>query len=192
MFSLEKRVKEIMHKAFWDSLEAELSENPPSYSHAIKMVGEIKEVMKNSEKCISINIFIYCALLKGWVNYPFNTFVRVQCMHITGFLHRTQPTLFLTIWIFSPYTNVDNSVPNLSPLHQTLLSFLLPGQSRLRGRIEEALDLSLIQQEAENGALDIGKVARFIIDMMATFCAPCRDQDVKNLREITDIVPLFK
>ncbi|KTF85512.1 hypothetical protein cypCar_00020718 [Cyprinus carpio] len=115
--SLEKRVKEIMHKAFWDCLESQLNEDPPSYSHAITLVGEIKE---------------------------------------------------------------------------TLLSFLLPGQSRLRGQIKEALDLSLIQQEAENGALDISKLAQFIIDMMGTFCAPCRDEDIKHLREITDIVPLFK
>ncbi|XP_055049101.1 T-complex protein 11-like protein 1 [Misgurnus anguillicaudatus] len=115
--SLEKWVKDIMHKAFWDCLEAQLNENPPSYSHAIRLVGEIKE---------------------------------------------------------------------------TLLSCLLPSHSRLRGQIEEVLDLSLIQQEAENGALDISKVAQFIIDMMATFCAPCRDEEVKRLREITDVVPLFK
>lgn len=115
--SLEKWVKDIMHKAFWDCLEAQLNENPPSYSHAIRLVGEIKE---------------------------------------------------------------------------TLLSCLLPSHSRLRGQIEEVLDLSLIQQEAENGALDISKVALFIIDMMATFCAPCRDEEVKRLREITDVVPLFK
>ncbi|KAI2648437.1 T-complex protein 11-like protein 1 [Labeo rohita] len=109
--SLEKRVKEIMHKAFWDCLESQLNEDPPSYGHAVTL---------------------------------------------------------------------------------TLLSFLLPGQSRLRGQIEEALDLSLIQQEAENRALDISKVAQFIIDMMGTFCAPCRDDDIKQLRKITDIVPLFK
>ncbi|XP_051975810.1 T-complex protein 11-like protein 1 [Xyrauchen texanus] len=115
--SLEKRVKEIMHKAFWDCLESQLTGDPPSYTHAVILVGDIKE---------------------------------------------------------------------------TLLSFLLPGQSRMRGQIEEALDLSLIQQEAENGALDISKVAQFIIDMMGTVCAPCRDEDVKQLREITDIVPLFK
>uniref|UniRef100_A0A9J7XV51 T-complex 11, testis-specific-like 1 n=2 Tax=Cyprinus carpio TaxID=7962 RepID=A0A9J7XV51_CYPCA len=115
--SLEKQVKEIMHKAFWDCLESQLNDDPPSYSHAVTLVGEIKE---------------------------------------------------------------------------TLLSFLLPGQSRLRGQIEEALDLSLIQQEAENRALDINKVAKFIIDMMGTFCAPLRDEDIKQLREITDIVPLFK
>lgn len=126
-----------------------------------------------------------------------NVLLRViQCMHITGFPHRKQPTHFWTSLkielFFSHHTYFDNSLPILFPLHQTLLSFLLPGQSRLRGQIEEALDLSLIQQEAENGALDISKVARFIIDMMATFCAPCRDSDVKNLREITEIVPLFK
>lgn len=42
--SFEKRVRDIVHKAFWDCLEAQLKENPPSYDHAIKLVGEIKEV----------------------------------------------------------------------------------------------------------------------------------------------------
>ncbi|XP_008296845.1 T-complex protein 11-like protein 1 [Stegastes partitus] len=42
--SLERRVKEIMHKAFWDCLEAQLKEEPPSYDHAIKLLAEIKEV----------------------------------------------------------------------------------------------------------------------------------------------------
>lgn len=46
VLSLEKRVKEIMHKAFWDCLESQLNEDPPSYSHAITLVGEIKEVKK--------------------------------------------------------------------------------------------------------------------------------------------------
>lgn len=45
--SLEKRVKEIVHKAFWDCLSVQLSEDPPTYDHAIKLVGEIKEVSKN-------------------------------------------------------------------------------------------------------------------------------------------------
>ncbi|XP_076878288.1 T-complex protein 11-like protein 1 [Brachyhypopomus gauderio] len=115
--SLEKRVKEIMHKVFWDSLESQLNDDPPVYDHAIKLVGEIKE---------------------------------------------------------------------------TLLSFLMPGQVRLRAQIEEALDLSLIHQQAENGALDISKVAQFIINMMGAFCAPCRDEDVRKLRDIPDVVPLFR
>ncbi|XP_055467738.1 T-complex protein 11-like protein 1 isoform X3 [Psammomys obesus] len=115
--SLEKRVKEIVHKAFWDCLSVQLSEDPPTYDHAIKLVGEIKE---------------------------------------------------------------------------TLLSFLLPGHTRLRNQITEVLDLELIKQEAENGALDISKLAEFIIGMMGTLCAPVRDEEVKKLKDIKEIVPLFR
>lgn len=44
LYSVERKVKEIMHKAFWDCLEAQLMEDPPSYGHAIKLLAEIKEV----------------------------------------------------------------------------------------------------------------------------------------------------
>ncbi|KAK7891981.1 hypothetical protein WMY93_023944 [Mugilogobius chulae] len=115
--SLERRVKEIMHKAFWDCLDTQLKENPPSYDHAIKLLSEIKEI---------------------------------------------------------------------------LLSFLLPGHGRLRSRIEEVLDLPLIQQQAEKGALDIGQLSQFIVGMMGALCAPCRDDDINKLKEITDIVALLK
>lgn len=117
--SLEKKIKEIMHKAFWDCLEAQLREDPPSYDHAIKILAEIKE---------------------------------------------------------------------------TLLSFLLtgPGHARLRSLIEEVLDLELIQQQAENRALDISKVVEFVVGMMGSLCAPSRDEDIKRLREVTDLVPLLR
>ncbi|XP_067388204.1 T-complex protein 11-like protein 1 [Emydura macquarii macquarii] len=115
--SLEKTVKEIVHKAFWDCLEAQLSEDPPTYDHSIKLVGEIKEA---------------------------------------------------------------------------LLSFLLPGHTRLRNQITEVLDLDLIKQEAMNGALNISKLAEFIIGMMGTLCAPVRDEEIKKLKDIHEIVPLFR
>ncbi|KAM3919612.1 T-complex protein 11-like protein 1 isoform 1-T3 [Leptodactylus fuscus] len=115
--SLEKTVLDIVHKAFWDCLEAQFSEDPPVYGHAIILLGEIKEA---------------------------------------------------------------------------LLSFLLPGHARLRNQINEVLDLQLIKQEAENGALDIPKLANFTIGMMGTLCAPARDEEVRKLREIKEPVPLFK
>lgn len=115
--SLERRVKEIMHKAFWDCLESQLNEDPPSYDHAIKLLAEIKE---------------------------------------------------------------------------TLLSFLLPGHGRLQSRIEEVLDLPLIQQQAEKGALDIGQLSQFVVGMMGSLCAPCRDDDINRLKEITDVALLLK
>ncbi|XP_078405589.1 T-complex protein 11-like protein 1 isoform X1 [Cetorhinus maximus] len=115
--SFEKTLEDIMKKAFWDSLRAQLNEDPPVYDHAIKLLGEIKE---------------------------------------------------------------------------SLLSFLLPGHTRLRNQINEVLDLELIKQEAENGALHIPKLADFIIGMMGTLCAPIRDDDIKIIRDITDVVELFR
>ncbi|XP_041650484.1 T-complex protein 11-like protein 1 isoform X3 [Cheilinus undulatus] len=86
--SLEHRVKEIMHKAFWDCLEAQLKEDPPVYEHAIKLLAEIKE--------------------------------------------------------------------------------------------------------ASNGVLDIRQLSHFIIGMMGSLCAPCRDEDINKLKKITDVIPLLK
>ncbi|XP_037110806.1 T-complex protein 11-like protein 1 [Syngnathus acus] len=115
--SLERKVKEIVHQAFWDYLEAQLKEDPPQYGHVIQQLAEIKE---------------------------------------------------------------------------TLLSFLLPGHSHLRSQIEAVLDLTLIQQQAEKQALDVGALSNFIIEMMGSLCAPCRDDDVSKLKEITEFVPLLK
>ncbi|NXN95740.1 T11L1 protein, partial [Rhinopomastus cyanomelas] len=115
--SLEKAVRDIVHKAFWDCLEAQLKDDPPTYDHAIKLLGEIKE---------------------------------------------------------------------------NLLSFLLPGHTRLRSQITEVLDLDLIKQEAENGALDISKLVEFVIGMMGTLCAPARDEEIKKLKDIHEVVPLFR
>ncbi|KAG8543395.1 hypothetical protein GDO81_016487 [Engystomops pustulosus] len=115
--SLERTVRDIVHKAFWDSLEAQFGEEPPVYDHAIILLGEIKEA---------------------------------------------------------------------------LISFLLPGHTRLRDQINEVLDLDLIKQEAENRALDIPKLANFTIGMMGTLCAPARDEEVKKLRDIKEPVPLFR
>ncbi|KAL0109409.1 hypothetical protein PUN28_014466 [Cardiocondyla obscurior] len=41
--SFHRRVKEIMHKAFWNLLAEQLAEDPPDYSHALVLMKEIKE-----------------------------------------------------------------------------------------------------------------------------------------------------
>ncbi|XP_069489584.1 T-complex protein 11 homolog isoform X2 [Ambystoma mexicanum] len=43
--SLEHKVKEIVHKVFWDSLRDQLSANPPDHTQAIKLLQEIKEAL---------------------------------------------------------------------------------------------------------------------------------------------------
>jgi len=44
-FSLEGQVKEVMHRAFWDSLAESLRADPPDYTHALVLLKEIKEVI---------------------------------------------------------------------------------------------------------------------------------------------------
>ncbi|XP_042321191.1 T-complex protein 11 homolog [Sceloporus undulatus] len=115
--SLESRVKETLHKAFWDNLREQLSKIPPDYAHAIKLLQEIKEI---------------------------------------------------------------------------LLSLLLPRQTRLQSQIEEALDMELIKQEAEHGALDIANLTTYILGTMAMLCAPVRDEEIQRLRVMTDPVHLLR
>ncbi|XP_069021003.1 T-complex protein 11-like protein 2 [Embiotoca jacksoni] len=42
---LLKVVRDNLHKAFWDILEAELNNDPPEYEQAIRLLGEIREIL---------------------------------------------------------------------------------------------------------------------------------------------------
>jgi hypothetical protein len=53
-----------------------------------------------------------------------------------------------------------------------VLSLLLPGHVRLKAQVEEVLDLELIQQQADHGALDLQRLSGYIINTMASLCAP--------------------
>ncbi|XP_041835472.1 T-complex protein 11-like protein 1 [Melanotaenia boesemani] len=43
--SLEGRVTEIVHRAFWDSLQEQLSNDPPNYKHAVILLQEVKNML---------------------------------------------------------------------------------------------------------------------------------------------------
>jgi hypothetical protein len=43
-FSIQKTIKDIAHKAFWDLLKEEFEEDPPKYDRALTLLEEIKEV----------------------------------------------------------------------------------------------------------------------------------------------------
>lgn len=73
-----------------------------------------------------------------------------------------------------------------------LQSLLMPGHVRLRSQLDEVLDLDLIQQEVSHGALDLHRVAEFVISTMASLCAPVRDPEVRALRDLKDPVELLR
>lgn len=44
--SLERIIKDTIHKAFWDVLREQLNSTPPVYDHAIQLLSEIKEMFE--------------------------------------------------------------------------------------------------------------------------------------------------
>ncbi|XP_008277771.1 T-complex protein 11-like protein 1 [Stegastes partitus] len=115
--SLEGRVTEVVHRAFWDSLQEQLTSDPPNYNHAVLLLQEVKTMLQ---------------------------------------------------------------------------SLLMPGHIRLRSQLDEVLDMELIQQEVDHGALDLHRLAAFIIGTMASLCAPVRDPEVRALQDLKDPVELLR
>uniref|UniRef100_A0A1L8DLI4 Putative sok1 kinase belonging to the ste20/sps1/gc kinase family n=1 Tax=Nyssomyia neivai TaxID=330878 RepID=A0A1L8DLI4_9DIPT len=115
--SLERRIKDMVHRAYWDVLREQLATDPPCYDRAIHLLTDIKDYFEH---------------------------------------------IFL-----------QNNV-------------------RILQRIGEVLDANLIRQQAEQGILDFRSYANFLIDIMAKSCAPVRDEQVAKLREIEDVVDLFR
>ncbi|XP_026161754.1 T-complex protein 11-like protein 1 [Mastacembelus armatus] len=115
--SLEGRVTEIVHRAFWDSLQEQLNSDPPNYSHAVVLLQEVKTMLQ---------------------------------------------------------------------------SLLLPRHNRLRSQLDEVLDMELIKQEVDHRALDLHSLAEYIINIMASLCAPVRDPEVRALRDIQHPVELLR
>ncbi|OBS74166.1 hypothetical protein A6R68_15296, partial [Neotoma lepida] len=55
----------------------------------------------------------------------------------------------------------------INNVKQILMSLLLPRQNRLRNEIEEALDMDLLKQETEHGALDVPHLSSYVLNLMA-------------------------
>nr|XP_046238977.1 T-complex protein 11-like protein 1 isoform X2 [Scatophagus argus] len=115
--SLEARVTEIAHQAFWDSVQDQLNSDPPNYNHVVILLQEVKAILQ---------------------------------------------------------------------------SLLMPSHIRLRSQMDEVLDMELIQQEVNHGALDLHRLAGYIINTMASLCAPVRDPQVTALRDLKDPVELLR
>ncbi|KAL7031822.1 hypothetical protein ACKWTF_007142 [Chironomus riparius] len=68
--SIEKIIKETMHKAFWDILRTQLESNPPIYDHALVLLTDIKEAfqsifLENNKKALDkINEMLDTDLIK--------------------------------------------------------------------------------------------------------------------------------
>ncbi|XP_018333042.1 T-complex protein 11-like protein 1 [Agrilus planipennis] len=80
----------------------------------------------------------------------------------------------------------------LEDIKEGLFRVLLPQHSKLKQQISEVLDNDLIRQQAEKGTLDFRHYAQYVISVMSRLCAPVRDEKIKQLTEMTDVIDTFK
>ncbi|EFA01622.1 T-complex protein 11-like protein 1 [Tribolium castaneum] len=88
--------------------------------------------------------------------------------------------------------NYTQALVLLEDIKKGLFAVLLPQHTKIKQQISEILDSELIKQQAENGALDFGHYAHYVISVMAKLCAPVRDEKIKELTQTTDVIDTFK
>ncbi len=88
--------------------------------------------------------------------------------------------------------NFTQALVLLKEVKENLLGLLVPQQKRTIDSINGRLDLELIRQQAENGALDFHAYADYVLNVMGQLCAPVRDEEIAALREVREVVPLFQ
>lgn len=80
----------------------------------------------------------------------------------------------------------------LEEIKGKLTALLLPQHNRLRQEMDDILDIELIKQQVENGALDFPRYGQYILSVMARLCAPIRDEKIRQLTQTADVVTLFR
>lgn len=80
----------------------------------------------------------------------------------------------------------------LEEIKEWLLSLLLPHQTRTQTEIKEKLDIDLIRQQVEAETLDMHSYSQYIVGLMARLCAPGRDDKIRELTGLKDVVELYK
>ncbi|CAH8547942.1 unnamed protein product [Schistosoma turkestanicum] len=81
----------------------------------------------------------------------------------------------------------------LEEVKQSLQGLVLPNQVTLKTLIENLLDMDIARSQLEEtGYLSLEMYKTEVINLMKQFCAPIRDQEVENLRNINDPIEAFK
>ncbi|KXS12057.1 Tcp11-domain-containing protein [Gonapodya prolifera JEL478] len=76
-------------------------------------------------------------------------------------------------------------LPLIKDIKEGLLS-LVSEKGSIHREIDASLDLVLIQQQVSRNSADIKRYILFVIEKMLQLCAPIRDQEIRNLRDVLD------
>lgn len=88
--------------------------------------------------------------------------------------------------------NYTHALVLLEDVKTGLFDLLLPQHTKLRQQISEILDSELIKQQVEQGVFDFKHYSQYVISVMGNMCAPARDDRIKELTEMTDVVDTFR
>jgi len=80
----------------------------------------------------------------------------------------------------------------LEEIKEWLLSLLLPHQTKTQQEIKDKIDVDLIRQQVEKGTLDMQQYSEYIVSLMGRLCSPGRDEKIRDLTTLKDVVPLYK
>jgi hypothetical protein len=69
---------------------------------------------------------------------------------------------------------------------------LVPPTSPLQSSINEILDIDLIKQQTKVGIYNIRNGIVYITNTMLQICAPVRDEQIQELKNVTDLAEIFK
>ncbi|CAG8442629.1 6767_t:CDS:2 [Ambispora gerdemannii] len=86
----------------------------------------------------------------------------------------------------------DHYLPQiLEEIKQHLLE-LVPPSSVLSTSINEVLDIELIKQQTKAGVYNFRNCIMFITKTMLQICAPVRDEQIKSLKEVTELSEILR
>lgn len=119
-------------------------------------------------------------------------------LHETGYHKTVKEILHKAFWdllhdkLTSDPPDYSHAMTLLKEVKEGLLECLSAHHIRIKNEINSILDIELIEQQVNNKTLDILSYAQFIISTMSRICAPVRDAKIDELKQLTEIVPLYR
>jgi hypothetical protein len=88
--------------------------------------------------------------------------------------------------------NYDHALTVIEEIKEGLLFCLMPHNTRTRQEIEAKLDPELLRQQAEAGTIELLPYLQYCVSTMAKLCSPARDDKIREMTGMTDVVELVK
>ncbi|KAF7732511.1 hypothetical protein EC973_003257 [Apophysomyces ossiformis] len=82
----------------------------------------------------------------------------------------------------------ERSLPNLMrDIRDRILPLVRP-ESTLHQSINDAMDITLIEQQTQHHSFDLDGMLRYVLNIMRQICAPVRDQAIQEIEQLEDSI----